>query len=131
MGMYSLDVYPPDHYFWEFLSYCAGTGGSALIFGSAAGVAAMGMEQIDFVWYLRKISWLDVIGYFAGALVYMGEFLFFSEHKPAIISKRQMRVITHLLIFTFSIAWGNTTRLLSAFKNSIVCAQHSHLIYFS
>ncbi len=59
-----------DGLFWEFLAYCAGTGGSILIIGSAAGVAAMGMENIDFIWYLKKISWLALIGYIAGAGVY-------------------------------------------------------------
>jgi Na+/H+ antiporter NhaD/arsenite permease-like protein len=71
MGMYDLTVYPPDHYFWEFLAYCAGTGGSILIIGSAAGVAAMGMEKIHFFWYLKKISLLALVGYFAGAIVYI------------------------------------------------------------
>jgi Na+/H+ antiporter NhaD/arsenite permease-like protein len=70
-GMYDLAQYPTDHYFWEFLAYCTGTGGSALIFGSAAGVAAMGMEKIDFFWYLRKISWLAVLGFFSGAFLYI------------------------------------------------------------
>ncbi|MEJ2595609.1 MAG: sodium:proton antiporter NhaD [bacterium] len=59
-----------DGTFWEFLAYCAGTGGSILIIGSAAGVAAMGLEKIDFIWYLKKISWLAIIGYIAGAIVY-------------------------------------------------------------
>jgi Na+/H+ antiporter NhaD/arsenite permease-like protein len=71
MGMYSLDKYPTDHYFWEFLAYCTGTGGSALIIGSAAGVAAMGIEKIDFMWYLKKISWLALMGYFSGAFIYI------------------------------------------------------------
>lgn len=70
-GMYSLERFPTDHYFWEFLAYCAGTGGSSLIIGSAAGVAAMGMERIDFFWYLKKITWLAVIGYLAGAAVFI------------------------------------------------------------
>jgi Na+/H+ antiporter NhaD/arsenite permease-like protein len=70
MGMYPLSVYPADHMFWELLAYCAGTGGSALIIGSAAGVAIMGILRIDFIWYLRKISWLAVIGYFAGIITY-------------------------------------------------------------
>jgi Na+/H+ antiporter NhaD/arsenite permease-like protein len=70
-GMYTLDQYPTDHPFWEFLAYCAGTGGSALIIGSAAGVAAMGLEKIEFFWYVKKISWLALIGYFAGALVFI------------------------------------------------------------
>ncbi|TWC37020.1 sodium/proton antiporter (NhaD family) [Pseudomonas sp. SJZ079] len=61
-----------DGTFWEMLAYCAGTGGSCLIIGSAAGVAAMGMEKIDFIWYLKKISWLAFIGYMAGAATYIG-----------------------------------------------------------
>ncbi|MDR1809727.1 MAG: sodium:proton antiporter NhaD [Prevotella sp.] len=68
MGMYD---FPMDHYFWEFLAYAAGTGGSILIIGSAAGVAAMGMEKIDFIWYVKKISWLALAGYLAGAAVYI------------------------------------------------------------
>ncbi len=67
MGMYN---FPPDHYFWEFLAYCAGTGGSILIIGSAAGVAVMGMEKIDFIWYMKKISLLALVGFLAGAGVY-------------------------------------------------------------
>jgi NhaD family Na+/H+ antiporter len=74
MGMYSLEQYPTDSFLWEFLAYCAGTGGSILIIGSAAGVAAMGLEKIDFVWYFKKISALAFIGYIAGALVYIAEF---------------------------------------------------------
>ena len=70
-GMYSLEQYPADHFFWEFLSYATGTGGSALIIGSAAGVAAMGMEKVTFFWYLKKISWLALIGYFSGGIVYL------------------------------------------------------------
>lgn len=71
MGMYSLTDYPPDHFLWEFLAYCAGTGGSILIIGSAAGVAAMGLEKIHFFWYVKKISGLALLGYFAGAGVYL------------------------------------------------------------
>jgi Na+/H+ antiporter NhaD/arsenite permease-like protein len=70
-GMYSLDTYPTDHFFWEFLAYCAGTGGSILIIGSAAGVAAMGMEHIPFGWYLRRIGGWAFLGYLAGAGVYL------------------------------------------------------------
>lgn len=70
-GMYSLEQYPTDHYFWEFLAYCAGTGGSALIIGSAAGVAAMGLEKIEFFWYFKKITLLALSGYFAGAAVFI------------------------------------------------------------
>ena len=77
MGMYSLQQYPTDHYFWEFLAYCTGTGGSILIIGSAAGVAVMGIEKIDFIWYLKRISWLALIGYFAGAVVYILQEQFF------------------------------------------------------
>lgn len=71
MGMYALDQYPQDDFLWTFLAFSAGTGGSALIIGSAAGVAAMGMEKISFGWYLKKISWLALLGYFAGAGVFL------------------------------------------------------------
>jgi len=71
MGMYSLEAYPMDDFIWLYLAYCAGTGGSILIIGSAAGVAAMGMEKIEFGWYLKRISLLAALGYFAGAGVYL------------------------------------------------------------
>lgn len=71
MGMYDLSSFPTDHKIWEFLAYCAGTGGSILIIGSAAGVAVMGMEKIDFLWYLKRISLLALLGYFAGAGIYL------------------------------------------------------------
>ena len=79
MGMYPIEGaeavgyaahFVQDGLFWEFLAYCAGTGGSILIIGSAAGVAAMGMEKIDFIWYFKKISLLALAGYLAGAGVY-------------------------------------------------------------
>jgi Na+/H+ antiporter NhaD/arsenite permease-like protein len=71
MGMYSLEVYPVDNAFWELLAYCAGTGGSILIIGSAAGVAIMGIFKIDFIWYLKKISLLAILGYLAGISTYI------------------------------------------------------------
>lgn len=71
MGMYSMEMYPQDDFIWTYLAYCAGTGGSILIIGSAAGVAAMGMEKIEFGWYLKRISLLAALGYFAGAAVYL------------------------------------------------------------
>jgi Na+/H+ antiporter NhaD/arsenite permease-like protein len=77
-GMYDIapvGEFAANGHFWKLLAYCAGTGGSALIIGSAAGVAAMGLEKIDFMWYLKKISWLAVIGYFAGAAAYFLLFL--------------------------------------------------------
>lgn len=71
MGMYGLEQYPVDHFFWHFLAYCCGTGGSMLIIGSAAGVAAMGIEKIEFFWYLKKIAWLALVGYAAGIIVFL------------------------------------------------------------
>jgi Na+/H+ antiporter NhaD/arsenite permease-like protein len=71
MGMYSLEAYPADHFIWEYLAYCAGTGGSMLIIGSAAGVAVMGMEKIDFIWYMKRISLIAALGYFAGCGAYL------------------------------------------------------------
>ena len=79
MGMYDIapaastgweGYFAQNGIFWQFLAYCAGTGGSALIIGSAAGVAVMGLERIDFVWYLKKISLLAIAGYLAGAGVF-------------------------------------------------------------
>ncbi|WP_167612366.1 sodium:proton antiporter NhaD [Maribellus sediminis] len=83
MGMYPITdaastgynaFFTVDGAFWEFLAYTAGTGGSMLIIGSAAGVAAMGLEKIDFIWYLKRISWLALVGYLSGAAVYYIEF---------------------------------------------------------
>jgi len=71
MGMYNLADFPMDHFIWEYLAYCAGTGGSILIIGSAAGVAVMGMEKIDFIWYLKKISLIALLGYLAGCGTYL------------------------------------------------------------
>ena len=70
-SMYSLNDYPQDHYFWELLAFTAGTGGSCLIIGSAAGVAVMGIEKIDFFWYLKKISWIALIGFIAGVATFL------------------------------------------------------------
>lgn len=82
MGMYSIDVYYRDHMIWEYLAYCAGTGGSILIIGSAAGVAAMGLEKIDFIWYAKRISLLALLGYAAGAIVYAIVEPIFAVHPP-------------------------------------------------
>jgi Na+/H+ antiporter NhaD/arsenite permease-like protein len=70
-GMFDLSTYPTDHPFWEFLALTTGTGGSAVIIGTAAGVAVMGIEQIDFMWYLKKIGWLALIGFAAGVGVFL------------------------------------------------------------
>lgn len=66
MGMYDMSVFPMDDHIWHFIAYAAGTGGSMLIIGSAAGVVAMGMEKISFFWYLKNIAWLALVGYIAG-----------------------------------------------------------------
>ena len=71
IGMYDLSVYPQDHTFWELLAFCAGTGGSILIIGSAAGVAIMGILKIDFIWYLKNISLYALIGYVSGVLTFL------------------------------------------------------------
>jgi len=82
MGMYSMDIYYRDHMIWEYLAYCAGTGGSILIIGSAAGVAAMGLEKIDFIWYVKRISLLALLGYAAGAIVYLIIAPYLAVHPP-------------------------------------------------
>jgi Na+/H+ antiporter NhaD/arsenite permease-like protein len=66
-GMYSTYQFPSGDFFWSFLAYCAGTGGSILLIGSAAGVAVMGIEKIDFFWYLKNVAWVALIGYLVGA----------------------------------------------------------------
>ncbi len=71
IGMYDLQVYPPDSTFWEMIAYAAGTGGSILIIGSAAGVALMGLEKIDFIWYIKKVSLTALSGYLAGMALYL------------------------------------------------------------
>lgn len=77
MGMYNIDPqslwFAQDGLFWIFLAYCAGVGGSILIIGSAAGVVVMGLEKINFIWYMKKISWMALLGYLAGAAVYILE----------------------------------------------------------
>lgn len=77
MGMYNIDPqsiqFAQDGLFWIFLAYCAGVGGSILIIGSAAGVVVMGLEKINFLWYMKKISWMALLGYLAGAAVYILE----------------------------------------------------------
>lgn len=87
MGMYPVEAadavgyaanFVQDGVFWEFLSYTAGTGGSILIIGSAAGVAAMGIEKIDFVWYLKHISWLALLGFLCGAGVFILQKMIFA-----------------------------------------------------
>lgn len=77
MKMYPLSHYATNHDFWLLLAYCAGTGGSILIIGSAAGVAAMGMAKIDFFWYLKKIAPLALLGYCAGVIAYLIQALLF------------------------------------------------------
>ena len=74
MGMYSMEVHPQDSFLWEFLAYCAGTGGSIFIIGSAAGVAAIGIEKIDFIWYMKRFSLLATVGYLAGAAAYIAQY---------------------------------------------------------
>jgi Na+/H+ antiporter NhaD/arsenite permease-like protein len=76
-GMYDLSTYPTDHPFWEFLALTTGTGGSMIIIGSAAGVAVMGIEHVRFGWYLKNISWLALIGFVAGALIYIAQQILF------------------------------------------------------
>lgn len=69
MGMYDLQTYPTDSYLWQMIAYCAGTGGSILIIGSAAGVAYMGLEKVNFLWYFRKISLIALLSYLSGVIV--------------------------------------------------------------
>lgn len=80
MGMYSLDEIKPDSSLWQLIAFCAGTGGSILVIGSAAGVAYMGMEKVDFGWYARKVSLPTAAGFFAGIGTYL---LTHGAHLPS------------------------------------------------
>ena len=71
IGMYDLVTYPPDSMLWQMIAYAAGTGGSILLIGSAAGVALMGLEKVDFIWYAKKISIVAITGYLAGMALYL------------------------------------------------------------
>lgn len=71
MGMYSMEVYPSDSYLWQMLAYSAGTGGSILVIGSAAGIAFMGLEKVNFIWYLKKVSLIALMSYLAGIGIFM------------------------------------------------------------
>jgi Na+/H+ antiporter NhaD/arsenite permease-like protein len=71
IGMYDMQTYPPDSYLWQMLAYCAGTGGSILIIGSAAGVAFMGLEKVNFIWYVKRVSLIALVSYLAGVAVFM------------------------------------------------------------
>jgi Na+/H+ antiporter NhaD/arsenite permease-like protein len=73
MGMYDLADYGTDDRLWQLIALCAGTGGSILIIGSASGVALMGLEKIDFLWYAKKASVGAAVGYFAGIATYLAQ----------------------------------------------------------
>ena len=101
------DFVPEDTPFWQFLAYCAGTGGSVLIIGSAAGVAIMGILKIDFFWYLRKIAFLAFIGYVSGAFCYW----IINKDKDDInlnsIKENQESVKTHTQNQNFDVLYTN------------------------
>ena len=94
MGMYSLAQYPPDSFLWEFIAYCAGTGGSILIIGSAAGVAAMGIEKIEFFWYARRIGGVALLGYLGGAFVYIASVPSAAMTAAAVLRPTWQRALT-------------------------------------
>jgi Na+/H+ antiporter NhaD/arsenite permease-like protein len=71
MGMYDLAEFGTDDKLWQLIALCAGTGGSILVIGSASGVALMGLEKVDFLWYAKKVTLGATIGYFAGIATYL------------------------------------------------------------
>jgi Na+/H+ antiporter NhaD/arsenite permease-like protein len=72
--MYDLSEYGTDDKLWQLIALCAGTGGSILVIGSSSGVALMGLEKVDFVWYAKKVSIGATIGYFAGIATYLAQY---------------------------------------------------------
>ena len=85
MGMYPVSVTPMDSQLWQLIAFCAGTGGSMLVIGSAAGVALMGLEKVDFVWYAKKISLAATVGYLAGIVTYLIQTGLFSQWVTSIL----------------------------------------------
>jgi Na+/H+ antiporter NhaD/arsenite permease-like protein len=73
MGMYDLSEYGTDDRLWQLIALCAGTGGSILVIGSASGVALMGLEKVDFLWYTKKVTIGATVGYFAGIATYIAQ----------------------------------------------------------
>ncbi|MDR1459469.1 MAG: sodium:proton antiporter NhaD [Bacteroidales bacterium] len=128
MGMYSFGM---DHYFWEFLAYCAGTGGSILIIGSAAGIAAMGLEKIDFIWYVKKISLLAIIGYTAGALTFIAQnyFSIVEQSNESTQSQFQMKNEENTTYFLLPNSHqGETQNDISYFRQNNISLKP---VYFS
>lgn len=93
MGMYSLSQHPVDSQFWELIAFCAGTGGSILVIGSAAGVVYMGLEKVNFFWYLKKISFPALLGYLGGIAVY----LLIDRYSP-------MYVVSAIALIVFAVS---------------------------
>ncbi len=115
MGMYN---FPMDHYFWEFLAYCAGTGGSILIIGSAAGVAVMGLEKIDFIWYLKHISWIALVGFLCGSGIFIAQKSIMSHisgesSKEISVEMTQQGVADYLHGHTFCVTNADQTQDLA------------------
>lgn len=77
--MYDLNEYATDDKLWQLIALCAGTGGSILVIGSASGVALMGLEKVDFVWYTKKVSIGATIGYFAGIATYLSQYALMND----------------------------------------------------
>ena len=78
MGMYDIADYATDDKLWQLIALCAGTGGSILVIGSASGVALMGLEKVDFLWYAKKVSVGAAVGYFAGIATYLAQYALLS-----------------------------------------------------
>jgi len=83
MGMYDLTEFGPDNQLWQLIALCAGTGGSILVIGSASGVALMGLEKVDFVWYAKNVSFGAAMGYFAGIGTYLAQSVLFGAGGAA------------------------------------------------
>jgi Na+/H+ antiporter NhaD/arsenite permease-like protein len=88
MGMYPLTTTPEDSQLWQMIAYCAGTGGSLLVIGSAAGVALMGLEKVDFLWYAKKISFAAFVGYGAGLATYLVQSGIVSKFNEAVVANQ-------------------------------------------
>ena len=130
MGMYPVSVTPMDSQLWQLIAFCAGTGGSMLVIGSAAGVALMGLEKVDFVWYAKKVSIAATVGYLAGIATYLVQTGLLSQWVTSILPAVAMTTpsTTNDILTTASSVIIDTTATVSStipavISNSLNLAQ--------
>jgi Citrate transporter len=128
MGMYDTAVVPQDSLLWQLIAYCAGTGGSILIIGSAAGVAFMGMESADFVWYVKRVSPWALSGYLAGIGVYVGESVFLPHNAGTMTAVPPSEMAQAPLTLTLPATVDAAVQGAGGALGSLATALHAHAL---